>query len=433
MTPRSRELPHAPATGPAPTLGDQDPRHGGDHRAPELQRVAGMAPKTASPSPWNLGGLTVRELARRVASEVSSDEVMDRAAALSYYFLFSLFPAMLFMTALLGFLPLPNLWDRLMGYVQQVLPPESAAMIQKTLAEILGDQRGGLLSLGALLALWSASAGMASVMNALNVAYDYEDVRPWWKRRLLAVLLTLGFSVLLLAALVLLVFGGKIGEVAAGWLGPGDHLFRVAWNAVTIVIAVLSVLIGIALVYYLAPAGDQHWRWITPGSVVALALWLAMSFGLRLYVTYFGDYNATYGSIGGVILLLLWLYLTGAVLLLGAEVNAEIEQAAAARGEPTAKAAGELRPPARGEEAPDTDAVLAARFLARQTEALRREGWLPVIAVAGAGIVGWLMSNRPVGEVARQGARAVETGQQLAAAIAKRERLRRERDERKAA
>ena len=109
------------------------------------------------------------------------------------------------------------------------------------------------------------------------------------------------------------------------------------------------VLIGIALVYYLARAAKQRWRWVTPGSAVALVLWLALSFGLRYYVTHFGNYNATYGSIGGVILLMLWLYLTGVALLLGAEVNAEIEQAAARRGEPTAKLPGEVAP---GEPAP---------------------------------------------------------------------------------
>jgi membrane protein len=360
---------------------------------------------------------------------------MDRGAALSYYFLFALFPALLFMTALLGFLPIPDLWDRLMGYVQQVLPGDSATMIQKTLGEVVSRQRGGLLSIGALTALWAASNGMASVMTALNVAYDLDEVRPWWKRRLLAVGLTIGFSFLLLAALVLLVFGGKIGTVAADWLGLGG-VFTMVWNAASILIAVVAVLVGIALVYYLAPAGEQRWQWVTPGSAVALVLWLAMSFGLRAYVTYFGNYNATYGSIGGVILLMLWLYLTGVVLLLGAEVNAEIEHAAARAGEPTAKAAGEHVAPAdRGvPQSRDTsDAVLTARFVSRQTRTLQREGWLPVLAVAGAAVAGWLMSRRPVGDVARRSARAVETGRQVAAAIAARERLRHPPGSRRAA
>lgn len=287
----------------------------------------------------------MRELGRRVWTEVTADEVLDRAAALSYYFLFALFPALLFFTALLGFLPLPGLMERLMTYLHRVLPGDAGTVLERTLGEVLATPRGSLLSIGALATLWAASNGMASVISTLNIAYDVEDWRPWWKRRLIAVALTVGFSVMLIAGLVCLVFGGAIGGAAARFLGLGD-VFRLVWTPTSMLAAMVLVLTGIALVYYLAPAARQRWRWVTPGSVVALVLWLGMSFGLRLYVTYFGNYNATYGSIGGVILLMLWLYLTGVVLLLGAEVNSEIEHAAAARGVVTAKAPGESEAPA---------------------------------------------------------------------------------------
>ncbi len=124
------------------------------------------------------------------------------------------------------------------------------------------------------------------------------------------------------------------------------RLFTAIWNVLSILIVMLFVLVGIALVYYFAPAVEQHWRWVTPGSALALGLWLAMSFGLRMYVAYFGNYDTTYGSIGGVILLMLWLYLAGLALLIGAEVNSEIEHAAAHRGAVTAKAEGERAPKA---------------------------------------------------------------------------------------
>ncbi|HXU87285.1 MAG TPA: YihY/virulence factor BrkB family protein [Methylomirabilota bacterium] len=291
-------------------------------------------------SPWKLGGLGVVELARRVWAEFSADEVSDRAAALAYYFLFALFPALLFLTALLGLLPIPNLMDRLMEYLSEALPGDASSLIQKTLMEIMGGASGGLLSIGVLGALWAGSNGMASIMSALNVAYDVKESRPWWKARLLAILLTLGFSAFILTALVLMVFGPKIGETVAGWVGLGA-VFTLVWNIASIPIVMVLVAIGIALVYYLAPNVEQHWRWVTPGSVVALVLWLAASLGLRFYVTNFANYNATYGSIGGVILLMLWLYLSGMALLLGAEVNSEIEHAAARRGAPDAKAEGE--------------------------------------------------------------------------------------------
>jgi membrane protein len=276
---------------------------------------------------------------------VWADEVVDRAAGLAYYFLFALFPALLFLTALVGMLSLPGLMERLVQYADQTLPGDAASIVRRTLDEIQAQARGGLLSIGALAALWAGSNGMASVMSALNVAYDVEEPRPWWKRRLLAVVLTLGFALFILLALTLTVFGPRIGAGVAGALGLGE-VFTLAWILASVPIVVFFVLVGIALVYYFAPATEQHWRWVTPGSAVGLVLWLAMSYALRVDVTNFTDYSATYGSIGGVILLMLWLYLTGLVLLLGAEINAEIEHAAAERGETTAKARGEREAPA---------------------------------------------------------------------------------------
>ena len=301
-------------------------------------------------SPWRLGGLTPRELVSRVWHEFGEDEISDRAAALSYYFLFALFPSLLFLTALLGMLPFPGLMERLMAYVEQTLPSDAVSVIEKTLQEIMRGSRGSLLSIGVLMALWASSNGMGSVIVALNVAYDVTDTRPWWKRRLVAVALTLGFSLFLLGGLILVVFGPRLGRVVADWFGLGA-LFTTVWNVASVPLAMSFVLIGIALVYFLAPAAKQDWRWVTPGSAVALVLWIVMSYGLRLYVSRFANYNATYGSIGGVILLMLWLYLTGIALLLGAEVNSEIEHAAARQGEPTAKLPGEVAPGAPGPDA----------------------------------------------------------------------------------
>jgi membrane protein len=298
-------------------------------------------------SPWKLGGLDVRTLAKRVWREMNEDEVVDRAAALSYYFVFALFPTLLFLTALLGMLPIPRLMDQFMDYVARVLPPGAVSVIDKTMTEIVRGARGGLLSAGVLGALWAASNGMTAVIAALNVAYGVKDPRPWWKRKLVALVLTVGFSGFIVLGLVLLVFGPKIGDALANALGLGS-LFTIIWNIVQWPVVGGAALLGIALVYYLAPAVQQKWYWVTPGSLVALVAWLAMSAALRLYVTNFANYNATYGSIGGVILLLLWLYLSGVVLLIGAEVNSEIEHAAATRGAPTAKASGESRSPKEG-------------------------------------------------------------------------------------
>jgi len=291
-----------------------------------------MAP-AAAVSPWRLGGLSVRELARRAWNEISDDDVSERAAALSYYFLFALFPALLFLTALLGFLPVAGLQERLLAYTHDVLPPDAASTLERTLTEVLTARRTGLVSLGALITLWAGSSGMVSVMNTMNVVWDVKEHRPWWKRRLMAVGLTLVFSVSIVVALILLVFGGKIGQVVADSFGLGA-MFTTMWNVVSIPIVIACVLIGIEVVYYVAPARRRRWRWATPGAVLALAMWLAMSLGLRVWVANFANYSATYGSIGGVILLMFWLYLTSYVLLVGAEVDAEIEAAAARREQP---------------------------------------------------------------------------------------------------
>src|SRR5687768_13864379 len=181
----------------------------------------GMAER-AEPSPWNLGGLSLKELARRVWNEIWEDEILDRAAALAYYFVFALFPTLLFLTTLLGLLPLPNLMDRLFQYADTALPGDAASMLRKTFAEIQRSAHGGLLSAGALAALWASSSGMDSMIAALNHAYDIQDRRPWWKRRLTALALTVAFALFILVGLVLLVFGGQIGSLLATRLGLGD-------------------------------------------------------------------------------------------------------------------------------------------------------------------------------------------------------------------
>lgn len=268
-------------------------------------------------------------IAREVWRELDEDEIVDRAAALSYYFLFALFPTLLFLAALLGLLPTAALLDQLIDYMARVLPSDAFSIMARTLEEILRGARGSLLSLGAVAALWAASNGMGSIINALNAAYDVRDNRSWWKRRLVALGLTIVFSGFTLTALVLLVVGPRLAEKLAGMIGLGTA-FTTIWTLVRWPAAMVLVLVGVGLVYYLAPTVKQRWSAVVPGAIFAVVGWLAASSGLRYYAAHFADYNATYGSIGGVIVLLLWLYLTGLALLVGAEINAEIARAAAA-------------------------------------------------------------------------------------------------------
>ena len=287
-------------------------------------------PGRMAASSWTLGGLSLRALGTRVYQRSGHDEILDRAAELSYYFAFALLPTLLFLTALLGLLPVPDLMPQLMGYADRVLPGDAASLIKKSLAEVVRGASGGLVSVGALVALVGASSGMLSIMKALNAAYGIADHRTWWGKRVIAIALTVVLSLFTLTALLLLVFGGRLGEAIADFVGLGP-LFTVAWKLLQLPVVISLVLTGLTLVYYLAPAADRAWSWITPGSAFACASWLLMSLGLRFYVGYFGHYNATYGSIGGLILLMLWLYCSGVTLLVGAEIDATIEQAGAER------------------------------------------------------------------------------------------------------
>ena len=293
-------------------------------------RVTRREPARDVASSW-LGGLSVRELGRRLYRDIWAHDVPVRAAALSYWFLFSLFPAFLVLAAIVGLFPGSHLIGRLLRYLSEVLPADAASIVRQTVREVVRGAHGGLLPLGAAMALWSASSGMNSVMAALNIVHGIEDPRPWWQRRLLAVVLTAGFALFTITALLLMVFGPQIGARVAAGMGLGP-LFTAVWGVVSWPVLVALVLTAVALVYHFAPATRPPWRWITAGSLLALAVWLAASLALRWYVGQVANYNATYGSIGGVILLLLWLYVTAGVLLLGAEVNAEIAAAAAGRG-----------------------------------------------------------------------------------------------------
>src|SRR5262245_55767128 len=299
-------------------------------------------------SPWTLGGLSVRELAARVWTEIWKDELTDRAAALSYYFVFALFPSLLFLTTLIGLVAEPALMERFLTPMLDLLPPDAASLLRRTLAEVQRGASGRLLSVGALAALWGASRGMVSIIATLNVVYGVTNPRPWWRQQLLAVAITGSFSILALLALLSLVFGERLGQAAAAWAGRGEA-FATVWGLLQWPLGFLCVLTGMDLVYHLAPAVRLRWHWLTPGSLFAGVTWTVVSLGLRAYVSQFANYNAMYGSIGGVILLLLWLYLSGMALLVGGEINSVIARAAAERGE---EVAAPLEVPGEGDASP---------------------------------------------------------------------------------
>lgn len=295
---------------------------------------------------WKLGGLSWGALAKRVWADINKDDIFGRAAQLSYYFLLALFPLLLFLTSVIGVLlgSGTGLRHSLFNYLAKVLPSSASELVSNTMLEVSNSSGGGKISFGILAALWAASNGMGAVSESLNIAYHVKETRSWWKQRLTAVGLTVVLSILIIAALVMVLAGGKIADYLALSYGFGAA-FVVGWKIVQWPLVLMFLLIGFAMIYYWAPdLRDQDWRWVTPGSVVAVILWLLVSFAFRLYLHYFDSYSKTYGSLGAVIILMLWFYFTGLAILIGGEVNSDIEAAAAAQGAPEAKEKGEKKP-----------------------------------------------------------------------------------------
>ena len=295
---------------------------------------------------WRLGGLSWVALAKRVWNEVQEDNVFGRAAELSYYFLLALFPFLIFLTSIIGLVLGSGTGTRhmLFNYLARIMPPSAFQLIDNTMYEVSSASGGGKLSFGLLAALWAASNGLTAITDSLNTAYDLTESRSWWKRRLVSIGLTMALSVLIIAALTLVVGGGRIAEWLAGVYGFGP-VFPVAWKIIQWPVVLAFMTFAFALIYYFAPdIREQKWKWLTPGAVIGVALWLLVSIAFRVYLHFFNSYSATYGSLGAVIILMLWFYFTGAAVLIGGETNSEIENAAAKQGEPEAKEKGEKAP-----------------------------------------------------------------------------------------
>ncbi|MFN0087011.1 MAG: YihY/virulence factor BrkB family protein [Blastocatellia bacterium] len=267
-------------------------------------------------------------IAARVWDKIFVDDVFGRAAQLAYYWLFSLFPLIIFLTALLAFLPIKEDIELWLGAVNNIMPAEASAIIRITFKQITDRQRSGLLSFSILVTIWASSSGMEAIIIALNKAFDVRVSRPWWKERIIAILLTLGLAAFIISALTLIFFGGRIsGEIARAF--GFSRTFNLVWGLAQWPIVILLLLLALELVYYFAPnlKHEKRWEWFTPGTIFALIFWLLISFGFRFYVARFGNFNATYGALGGVMILMLWLYLTGIAILAGGVINSVVRRA----------------------------------------------------------------------------------------------------------
>lgn len=243
-------------------------------------------------------------------------------AQLAYFFLLSFFPLIIFLVTLLPYLNLEQ--EQIFEFLDDIVPEQVYSLVEGTLMEVLSNQNGGLLSIGILGTIWSASKGVDALMKALNKAYDVEG-KAGIINRLLSLLFTVALVVIILVALVFPIFGHQLGNLVFAKLGV-DEVFETVWTYIRWITPPLLIFVVLWLMYWIVPNTDPRLRVFTvlPGALFATIGWLALTYGFSFYINNFSNFSATYGSIGGVIILMLWLYFTGMILILGGLLNASI-------------------------------------------------------------------------------------------------------------
>jgi membrane protein len=264
-----------------------------------------------------------KELFDRLRQKMSDDDIIGNAAQVAFYFTFALFPLLLFLMTLFGIIlnDKQDLQAQLFDMLGRVMPASAYDLVRQTLDEVTSRASGGKLTLGVLVTLWSASAGIDNMRSTLNEVYNLEETRSWFKAKLVSLLLTVAVGVLILLALGFLVYGSQ----AISYVLPID--VPILLEALEWVVILCLLLLAFALLYNFAPNHDPfEWKWISPGAVIGVVLWIVLSTAFRIYLSYFNTYAATYGSLGAVIILLLWLYLTALVILVGGAINAILDE-----------------------------------------------------------------------------------------------------------
>ncbi|WP_253195433.1 YihY/virulence factor BrkB family protein [Streptomyces sp. JHA26] len=320
-------------------MAEQPPSHDGKHTGkltPDTDRAAGgTAPEDYGPdasteraapdSPTELPRRSWGALLRRVVSEFKDDELTDRAAALTYYGILALFPALLVLVSLLGIAG-QSVTGEVLDNIQKLAPGSARDVITDAVEQLQAKAGLGsvLAVVGVLGAVWSASGYVAAFIRAANAVYDVPEGRPVWKVLPLRVILTVVLLVLAVVSALIVVFTGSLARQAGTALGVGDTAMTV-WSIAKWPVLVLLVTIMIAVLYWATPnAKVRGFKWVTPGSIVALLIWMVASAGFAFYVANFGSYNKTYGTLAGVIVFLVWLWVTNLAILLGLEFDAEM-------------------------------------------------------------------------------------------------------------
>ena len=249
-------------------------------------------PTTPATTPSRAPHVTVKEFARQFIESFSRNQPLDLAAQLAYFAVLAVFPFAMFLLTLIGYIPLHGLDQQVLHAIYSVMPPEVAKLCDTTLHEIVGKQRGWLLVSTLVFALWTASGGASGLITALNRAYDVSETRAAWKVKLRAIAVTLGGVLTIIVATTAMLIGPEIIRRVWSFFGFGGY-FDMVWAVLRWPVAALTMMLMVACIYYFLPNVKQKWRFITPGSVVAVLAWISASLGFRVYVSHFGSYART--------------------------------------------------------------------------------------------------------------------------------------------
>lgn len=303
------------------------------HPDPHQQRIWAFVSRSPLGSLWNLQGASPWYIARRTVKSFLSDNLLGRAAELGFYFIFALFPTLVSASSMLGLAArsASQIYNTLLAYLAVVIPPSAMGIVMDTFNKTTEASSKGKITFGLAAAIWSASVGFTAIQDTLNVVYKVPETRPYWKARGGAILVTILLSVLVTCLLAAMLGGDVLAHFAKAriyhhWLAiTAAFVSRlVGW-----IIAAFLLAFSFSVIYFFAPNVKGRWHWLSPGAAIGIVAWIVSSLGLRVYLHFFNNYSVTYGSLGAVIILLTWFYISGLMLLLGAEVNSEIEAAAA--------------------------------------------------------------------------------------------------------
>ena len=270
----------------------------------------------------------IKEALWRTVEDVSGKHTLQMAAALSYYYVLSIFPALILLSAIVAYLPVAGLFDQAISLMSGFVPPDSMELLRKVLSDVVTPNRGTFLSFGLLGTLWAASGGFAAAIEALNIAYEGEEARPFWITRPTAIGLTLLVGALLLIALGVMIVGPEFGT----WVSLRLHLswlFAQAWPYIHWTVSVLFTVLAVEFLYFLAPNVKQRFWSTLPGAVLSVGCWIGLSYALGIYFRSFAHFSKTYGTMGAAIALMVWLYWTSFAMLVGAELNCQLAKESA--------------------------------------------------------------------------------------------------------